>query len=305
MQTRDLGVAKQIFVVEMVVSEISEVRFESVGFKKEFGFQLLRLEDVFYREPSSERHPFKSSRINFFTIILVTEGEMTHEVDFTKYKMTKGDCIFISKGQIHKFDPSPVYKGYGLVFTEAYMLHYISPSALSKISFLYNNHLSPLNFNDDGDLDDLIRTMKKEFSYELGSIKADVVASMLTVFLLKAQLRTGDVLRTNRRDHQQFTRFQNLVASKYMETRKARQYAALLNMTYKQLNEVCKVITRKTAKEYIDAYVALEAKRRLALTELSVKLIAFECGFSEATNFLKFFKKEADITPKQFRATKT
>ena len=127
----------------MLREDLHRTSFESVGYKKEFGFQLLKMEDVFSFKPSTKKNPFKPHRINFFALLLLTEGEMTHEVDFVEYKMTKGDCLFISKGQIHKFDKSPTYKGHGIIFTEEFMLHHFSLSAFSKISFLFNYHLNP------------------------------------------------------------------------------------------------------------------------------------------------------------------
>jgi transcriptional regulator, araC family len=45
----------------------------------------------------------------------------------------------------------------------------------------------------------------------------------------------------------------------------------------------------------------LEAKRLLIHTPQSVKQIALQLGFEEATHFNKFFKKQQHITPKVFR----
>ncbi|MEM9935495.1 MAG: helix-turn-helix domain-containing protein [Bacteroidota bacterium] len=185
------------------------------------------------------------------------------------------------------------------------MLRHISPSALSKISFLYNYHLNLLLFKDFSDRDVLIRALTNEFSLDLGSAKVDIIASILTVFLLKVQFQISHGFKPHRANSGKFLQFQKLVATKYMETRKASDYAIMLNMTYKQLNELCKELTKKTTKEYIDNYVVLEAKRLLAISNMSkvpIKKIAYECGFSETTNFLKFFKKIMGVTPAQFKA---
>ncbi|MEL6916613.1 MAG: helix-turn-helix domain-containing protein [Bacteroidota bacterium] len=269
--------------------------------KKDFGFQLLKLEDVFSFKSSSNRNPFKSHRINFFTLLLMTEGEMTHEVDFIKYNMVKGDCLFISKEQIHKFDKSPTYKGYVLIFTEEFMLQHFSLSAFSKIGFLSNYLLNPSLFKDFGDMDIFISALKRELSLELGMVKDDIVASMLTVFLLKAQLHTSHALKSYYGDYGRFAEFQKLVASKYKDTRLVKNYAAFLNIPFKQLNKLSRIFTEKTAKEYINNYIVLEAKRRLAATNAPIKQIAYDCGFNEATNFLKFFKKITGSTPGEFR----
>ncbi|MEN0002994.1 MAG: helix-turn-helix domain-containing protein [Bacteroidota bacterium] len=283
------------------MEKLQYYQFKAVGYQNEIGFELLEMEDIFSLHPSEKKDPFKPHRINFFAVLLLAEGEMTHQVDFVDYRMMSGDCLFISKGQIHKFDPSGTYKGYGLIFTEKFMLHHISPSAYSKISFLYNHYSNPSPFKDAGDRDLIVGSLKKELSSDLGKIKADVVAALLTVLLLKAQLNPSNSLAYNEKSYPQFIKFQNLVALKFMHTRTVGHYAALLDMTHKQLNKLCTCFTGKTAKDYISNYIALEAKRQLATTNVQVKQIAFACGYKEVTNFLKFFKKMTGSTPMEFR----
>lgn len=285
----------------MTTQQLTHQKFKSVGYKKEFGFQLVKMEDIFSFKPSKKKNPFKPHRIDFFTLLLLTNGTMTHEVDFIDYKMTEGDCLFIAKGQIHKFDKTPNYNGYGIIFTEEFMLRHFSLSAFSKISFLCNYHLNPSFFSDFGDREILIKALKRESSLNLGHIKPDVIASILTIFLLKAQLQAGHVLNSYKGNYAKFIKFQEMVISKYAETRAAKDYANFLNITYKRLNNLCKTFTKKTAKEYINDYIILDAKRFLVTSDLPIKEIAYNCGFQEVTNFLKFFKRLTNYTPKEFR----
>nr|WP_297916350.1 helix-turn-helix domain-containing protein [uncultured Allomuricauda sp.] len=277
-------------------------QFECDKHGRDFGYRLLKMEDVFSFETSStSKDPFKSHRIDFFTLLLLMEGEMTHEVDFIAYKMMAGDCLFISKEQIHKFDKTSSYKGYILIFTEEFLLKHLSLSAFSKISFLSNYHLNPSLFKTFGDMEIFVNALQRELSFNLGVIREDIVASMLTVFLLKAQLRTSHALKSYYGDYGQFVKFQNLVSTKYKYTRSAKYYANLLNIPYKQLNKLSRAFSKKTAKEYINNYIILEAKRNLVATNAPVKEIAYKCGFKEATNFIKFFKRITGDTPVRFR----
>ncbi|MGE9271366.1 MAG: helix-turn-helix domain-containing protein, partial [Verrucomicrobiales bacterium] len=57
----------------------------------------------------------------------------------------------------------------------------------------------------------------------------------------------------------------------------------------------------QSPKVMVDEAVALEAKRRLILSTETVESIAFGLGFSEATNFVKFFKRVVGETPEAFR----
>jgi AraC-like DNA-binding protein len=57
----------------------------------------------------------------------------------------------------------------------------------------------------------------------------------------------------------------------------------------------------KTAKALLTDRIALEAKRLLVHSSMSVAAIAEALGFEEATNFVKFFKRETRVTPGAFR----
>jgi AraC-like DNA-binding protein len=56
-----------------------------------------------------------------------------------------------------------------------------------------------------------------------------------------------------------------------------------------------------TAKELIDTRITLEAKRLLTYTHLPIAAIARNLGFSESTNFGKYFARMAGCSPGEFR----
>jgi len=74
-----------------------------------------------------------------------------------------------------------------------------------------------------------------------------------------------------------------------------------LSINSKRLNAALKLSSNKTAKEYLDERVILEIKRLLSYSELSIKEIACNIGFEDATNLTKYFKKHTDILPQKFR----
>jgi len=75
----------------------------------------------------------------------------------------------------------------------------------------------------------------------------------------------------------------------------------MLNITYKSLNEICKLATNNTAKQLIDLETVLEAKRKLAVEDILIQTLAYELGFEEVTNFVKYFKRHTGLTPSQFK----
>ncbi|HET8828964.1 MAG TPA: helix-turn-helix domain-containing protein, partial [Pelobium sp.] len=68
-----------------------------------------------------------------------------------------------------------------------------------------------------------------------------------------------------------------------------------------KLNELSKRFLGNTANEIIKQRIFMEAKVLLTHTEKSVKEIAMELNFSDASHFNKFFASNSKITPGEYR----
>ncbi len=98
-----------------------------------------------------------------------------------------------------------------------------------------------------------------------------------------------------------FSRFLALVEKHFATVKDANKYADMIGMTYKSLNQLCKLAANQTPKQLIDAHIILEAKRRLAIENIQVMQLAYQFGFEDPSNFIKYFKKETRLTPHQFK----
>jgi AraC family transcriptional regulator, transcriptional activator of pobA len=97
-------------------------------------------------------------------------------------------------------------------------------------------------------------------------------------------------------------RFQQLVHTFYLEKRTVAAYAELLNVTPNYLNELVKQTTGRTARQVIVERVMTEARNLLRHTDLDISAIAHTLNFDEPTNFGKYFRQYAGVTPGRFRA---
>jgi len=77
-------------------------------------------------------------------------------------------------------------------------------------------------------------------------------------------------------------------------------YAERLFIISSYLREAVKQSTGKPAYKLIREYQLLEAKSQLLQSDKTVKSVALELGF-DASNFVKFFKKHAGLTPLLYR----
>jgi AraC family transcriptional activator of pobA len=92
-----------------------------------------------------------------------------------------------------------------------------------------------------------------------------------------------------------------LIAANYKFQRGQQFYNDALNVTYYYLNNVSKRRMAKTVYQLVADRLLSESKLLLTNTVCSVKTIAYELGFSDPSNFVKFFKERTGQTPKAFR----
>ena len=98
-----------------------------------------------------------------------------------------------------------------------------------------------------------------------------------------------------------FRQFMKLVSENYTRHRQVFFYADQLCMSPKYLSKLVKEVSGKSAPEWIDAYVMLEAKHLLKYSDMPVKEIVFKLHFSNQTVFYKYFKAHSGMTPTQYR----
>lgn len=267
------------------------------------GFQFFKLEELITAELKPKDHsPYLPHRLNFYAILIITEGEVNHVVDFSVHRLKKDDVMVISKGQIHAFEEGVAYKGFLMVFSEAFMQKYMAQSTIAQINHLYNYFLKQEKINNPDFNQTLLRALKEELKKTSSSLP-NIIGALISVYLLK--LNEENTRLENKMGASKymdyFHHFKLLVEKNFSKTRDAKVYANDIAISYKHLNNVCKDVVKTTAKSFIDNYVILEAKRMLVSTSLSVKEIAFTLGFDEPTNFLKYFKKHTSLTPLEFR----
>lgn len=98
-----------------------------------------------------------------------------------------------------------------------------------------------------------------------------------------------------------FERFLAAVSEYYMDERSVSFYAGILCLTPKYLSRLVKSATGKSAPEWIDDYVILEAKNMLKYSDIQIKEIASRLHFPDSATFHKFFRKRTGMTPGAYR----
>ena len=78
-------------------------------------------------------------------------------------------------------------------------------------------------------------------------------------------------------------------------------YAEKLDLSERSLDNAIKKVYGCTTKRFINAKVIQRTKKLLQGTDVPIKNISIDIGFSEESNFSNFFKKHTGTSPRKYR----
>ncbi len=282
--------------------DIPAIRFQS-GYDKLDGIEILRLEDILVR--SHDHDPEQPHQTDFYAFFLYTNGNTKHLIDFVSHDIHKNALVCIRKGQVNAFQFAENVTGYAILFTQPYFEKQFKMLPESIIFRLFASQLfSPLlQIPEDRNVVSYFDLLFQEFYNAEQTHKEAIVSGLFTIIVSKIEpLRHQQVEFTTESNYLYlFIQFENLIKHHYTTSRNADFYAKSLGITYKHLNHICKEVIQKTAKQCIDDFIILEAKRNLINSRIKSTELAYLLGFTESTNFVKYFKKHTELTPNQFK----
>ena len=107
--------------------------------------------------------------------------------------------------------------------------------------------------------------------------------------------------QTTTRSKMVFEQFIRLVGEYHTKYRNVGFYADKLCLTPKYLSKLIKTASGRSAPEWIDSYVILEAKNLLKYSDITIKEIVYRLNFPNQSVFYKFFKARTGMTPSEYR----
>lgn len=248
-------------------------------------------------------------RINFYDVVWFQKGSPVCIVDFKRIEIKPNSILFINKNQVHFYEDFGGCDGWVLLFTDTFFCKSPAETRFLNNTVLFNDLLSVPYFElntDDDTLPNLFFSIQKELDRENDEAKYPILQNLLQVLLLQAERtyrKQGMVEIKRGADMEIVMLFRDLVDRHFAQQRSIHFYAVQLNITEKQLQRCTAQVLGKPPKEYINERLLLEAKRLLLHSQANTKEIAFDLGFDEPTNFIKYFKKYTQKTPIEFRET--
>jgi len=261
-------------------------------------FDLFRFE-YFAKDIEHLKQPH---RHYFYTLILVTDGVGSHDIDFTSYDILPNRMFLIAPGQIHAWKSLKRVRGFVMLFTDSFVALSKGRKLMPSWPLFKTNQDCFLDLNDTEASQWIEEFMLIETELKTSDpFSRDAIFYSLGSLLVRAsRLYIRSPRITPARQDLLFT-FQELIEKQYTRLRTPKDYASLLHITPNYLNALCRKKAGKSAGELIRQRVLLEIKRLLAHTSLSISEIAYKLNFADNSYFGRYFKKYAGVTPETFR----
>lgn len=255
-------------------------------------------------------------RFHGYMAFFCIKGEFEVEINLKKFTIRKDSMFIYTPGNIVRVTNIDPREKESVHFVVVAISEDLMSSTRFDFSKLYNESLrlleSPcvvINENERGlyrKYFDLIQEVSK---MRMPNMRESVTALISSIFYLMGAMWTdrltaakkngGDEMST--RSKIVLEDFLLLVRDYHTKERSLSFYADKLYLTPKYLSKLIKSVSGKSAHEWIDSFVILEAKKLLKYSDMSIKSIVYDLNFPNQTTFYRFFKTKTGMTPSEYR----
>lgn len=247
-------------------------------------------------------------QIDRMLMVVCTAGGISATVDTETRHLTAGDVMVLRPGHyINDCKTDGDFNGFFATMTRDRLDHllptmqYIIPFG-ARLGCAPVIHLAEDEVEHLSLLCDLLcRQLKQRSRPYGGTALASLCETIFYTTLGIYSTRLGQAPGQSRRE-ELLSRFIELLESNFTSQRTVKFYADRLCVTPKHLSAVVKESSGKTASDWIDQRVILEAKQLLRSTGMNVQEISAALNFANQSFFGKYFKHLTGMSPRDYRS---
>lgn len=249
------------------------------------------------------------AKIDFVLSILCEQGELSIMVDLEHRVLRARSLMVLKPGHlINSFSASSDFKGHCIVVSNSAFGDTIPSLSrfLPTIVHFMKNPVLQLSASEVVEQVELRNILRRNMHAEEHPYKKQLVDALLeSLFYATIKIYTSHLNESSgmsmKRKEDLFMRFIDLVENLYRKERSVAFYADRLGVSPKHLSAVIKGASGRTAGEWIDSYVILDAKMLLRNTGMTIQEISARLNFANQSFFGKYFKHLTGMSPREFR----
>ena len=255
-------------------------------------------------------------RFHGYMAFFCIKGEFEVEINLKKFTIRKDSMFIYTPGNIVRVTNIDPQEKESVHFVVVAISEDLMSSTRFDFSKLYNESLrlleSPCIVINENERElcrkyfDLIQEVSK---MRMPNMRESVAALISSIFYLMGAMWTDRLTAAKKNGGEEVSTrskivledFLMLVRDYHTKERSLSFYADKLYLTPKYLSKLIKSVSGKSAHEWIDSFVILEAKNLLKYSDMSIKSIVYELNFPNQTTFYRFFKTKTGMTPSEYR----
>lgn len=244
---------------------------------------------------------------DFHLICWVKKGSGVHTINTSDYIIEDNEIFFMAPGDGHKIAPGDGEQCWVSILVSERLLELLPEKVANNIRFeVFDTwDKAPVAKMDDSTAEALQSYLDKLIALMHGEIHDDgyAMAAFLSVilsFLRNHAAWNKSMSNGSSEDCSAYFRFRRLVNERIHKSHNAIYYAKAMNLPTIQLKNMVEKASGMSPTEWIKMELIRRSKRLLAEGNFNIKQISEILGFSDASHFGKFFKRETSCTPLQF-----
>ena len=254
---------------------------------------------------NSTRNDWKAS---YVLVAVCNEGSGFGAVNLRSFRLHKNSLLIVLPSQIiQSYEVSEDFKGTFILFSERYLSRLGQGDAYL---FYKNAEQAPFYQLDEGtaaafrsyidllhkllqirpakpNMEEALQLLNRLFFLMMGWVTHASASGN------EAQLRENEVM----------LQFLQLVKQHYREHHEVAFYADKMNISAKYMTTLIKKASGKSALQWIEDYVILDAKAQLSSTVNTIQEITFDLNFPSQSLFGRYFKRAVGLSPTEYRAS--
>jgi len=252
---------------------------------------------------SMSKYPFK---IDVTAVIICIEGTIECSINLKPVKAVSPCFLVLLPDQIleHKFR-SDNYFGYMIAMSKKFTENLL-PNAQEQLPLLLSVREKPVIELDGEGMEGMLNyynMLKRIVRVQENPHRLEVARHLTLAFFygIGFNIHKTDAGKKSTHYEKLVEKFMLLVQAHHKQERSLEFYADKIHLTPKHLAKVIKEITHKSANDWIDEHVILEAKALLKSTNMTSQQISDELNFSDQSFFGKYFKRHTGMSPREYK----
>ncbi|KLT67228.1 hypothetical protein AB669_00425 [Pedobacter sp. BMA] len=252
-----------------------------------------------FHDPSSDF----PHRHEFYMLYWTVSGSGAHSIDFSPFEMRPGRLFFLHQNQVHQVAQYPE-NGWMVLFNMMCFREFLKMNPKQEQNGLFDNFNNIPYVDLDDQLIITLNNIAALLVQELSTgINMDIAQNYLSILLLHAGQKylAQNKFSISGLDTEIVRGLKVLIEANFRSKRTSSFYAAELGQSPRKLNELTFRTMGVSVQDIINQRLLAEIEAALVGSNISVKQLAYDLGFTDQPHLTTFFKKHRAETPVAFK----